>query len=468
MSGVSQPSYDALAALVVAQRGQIEVLTARIAELEAKLGSNSRNSSRPPSSDSPFVKPEPKSLRGKSGRRPGGQPGHEGRTLRQVADPDRVLVHRPGVCEGCGASLAGAGGGIEVRQVFDIPKIKVVVTEHRIVTARCGCGHDTRAQAPAQVNAPVSYGPNAAAFATYLYAGQFLSKERTAQALGELFATPVSPGTVTAMIRRAAAGVRGCGVLEVIREKLRGARVAHFDETGLRVAGKLAWVHSASNDRWSLITVHPKRGIEGMGHAGVLPCFTGVAVHDAWRAYDSFTGATHALCNAHVLRELAAAFDKAPPAEWHWARQAHDAIVALKKLVDQAKAEGRASLDPVLTARHTILIHSAAGIGANTPGQGYLAKRQRALARRLLNRKHDYQRFLDEGFAIPWDNNPAEREIRMIKLRQKISGCMRTLQGARDFTDIRSYTATAAKHGTSLIDALVTLAEGHPWLPPTS
>ena len=469
MSAVSQPSYEELAGLVVAQSERIVLLEARVAELEAKLGSNSRNSSRPPSSDSPFVKPEPKSLRGRSGRKPGGQLGHEGRTLRQVANPDKVVVHRPSACAGCGAHLgAGIERGVETRQVFDIPKIKVSVTEHRIVTVRCRCGHDTPGVAPAGVGAPACYGPNAAAFATYLYAGQFLSVKRTAQALEELFATPLSPGTVVAMTRRAAAAVRASGVLEVIREKLRGARVAHFDETGLRVAGKLAWVHSASDEHWSLITVHPKRGIEGMTHAGVLPAFTGVAVHDAWCAYDAFTGATHALCNAHVLRDLAAAFDKAPATEWHWARQAHDAIVALKKLVDQAKAEGRTSIEPTHTARHIDLIHSAAGIGANIPGHGYLAKRQRGLARRLLTRKHDYQRFLQDGFAVPWDNNAAEREIRMIKLRQKISGCMRTLQGARDFTDIRSYTATAAKHGINLIDALTTLTAGHPWQPTTS
>jgi transposase len=483
MSVAPQPSCEelgarntALAGLVAAQQeqielllGQVETLAARVADLEAQLKSNSRNSSRPPSADSPFVKPAPKSLRGKTGRKPGGQAGHRGQTLRQVADPHRRVTYRARACGRCGAAVAGAAvSRVEARQVFDIPKVEVQVTEHRILTVRCACGHETTADAPEGVNTPVAYGPNATAFAAYLYAGQFLSKQRTAQVLEELFGTPLSGATVSAMTKRCAQAVRASGVLERIRQALRAALVVNFDETGLRVAGRLHWVHSASTAAYSLITVHPRRGVEGMKHAGVLPDFHGIAVHDAWAPYDTFTQAEHALCNAHVIRELIAVFDEVPAQEWCWARQAHDALLNLKKLVDQAITEKRRSLSADQSAPHIRLLRSAAGIGAHIRGGGRLGAKHRALARRLLDRQGDYLRFLNDGFAVPWDNNAAEREIRMVKLRQKVSGSMRTLTGAHDFTDLRSYLATAAKHGIRFIDALTTLAEHQPWLPTTA
>jgi transposase len=271
-----QPSYEQLAALVVELSARLAEADARIAELEARLGKNSRNSSKPPSSDGP-AKPAPRSLRGKSGRRPGGQAGHRGRTLCQVADPDRRRRHVPRRCRGCGKGLGGAREiGLERRQVFDIPAIRVRVIEHQLIKRRCGCGTVTTADAPAGVDAPVQYGPNVAAIVIYLYVGQFLSKDRTARALAELFGTPISGGTVAAMTARAAAGLSGRGgFAEQVRVRLTEAQVAHFDETGLRVAGRLRWVHSASAGEYVLITVHDKRGVEAMNAAGVLPHFTG-------------------------------------------------------------------------------------------------------------------------------------------------------------------------------------------------
>jgi transposase len=232
-----RPSYDELAALVVALR-------AEVAELKRQLGQNSSNSSKPPSSDSPFTKPAPKSLRRRSGRKPGGQAGHPGSTLAQVSDPYETLRHEPGPCGGCGADLAGAPQvGAERRQVFDLPPIRVQVTEHQLITRRCGCGISTGATAPAGVVAPVQYGPQIAAIVLYLYVGQFLSKKRTAQALAELFGTPVSEATVAVMTRRAAAGL--VGFLDDVADRIVAAEVVGFDETGLRVAGGLAWVHCA-------------------------------------------------------------------------------------------------------------------------------------------------------------------------------------------------------------------------------
>ena len=209
------PTYDELAALVVAQAAEIARLNARIEELEARLNTNSRNSSKPPSSDG-LAKPAPKSLRRKSGRKPGGQAGHPGSTLAQVTDPDEVIRHEPGACGGCGAGLTAAPQvGVERRQVFDLPPVTVRVTEHQVVTRWCRCGQVSRGVAPDGVNAPVQYGSRITAIILYLYMGQFLSKKRTAQALSELFGTPVSEGTVAAVTRRASGGLQG--FLELVR-----------------------------------------------------------------------------------------------------------------------------------------------------------------------------------------------------------------------------------------------------------
>ncbi len=443
-------------------------LMARLAELEAVIGQNSQNSSRPPSSDSPFDKPAPKSLRKKTGRKPGGQAGHQGTTLEQVAVPDRVIRYEPAACDGCGHSLADATEvGVERRQEFDIPPVAVRVIEHRLISRRCACGTTSKGLAPAGVDAPVQYGPQITAIIVYLYVGQFLSKARTAKALAELFGTPISSGTVAAMTRRAAGGL--AGFLELVRGALATAPVVHFDETGFRVAARLHWVHSASTGKYSLITVHPKRGTEAINAAGVLPDFTGVAVHDAWAPYDTYTSATHSLCCAHVLRELAAVEELTPTGEWCWARQAADALLDLKKRVDEAIAAGTTGIDPQALAEHTHRLRSAANIGAHTTrGRATtIVKKHHALARRLLHRQADYLRFATD-FAVPSDNNAAEREIRMIKVRQKVSGGMRTLAGAEQFCSIRSYLATAAKHGVNYFTALVDLATGQPWTPATA
>jgi transposase len=229
---------------VTAQAEWIAQLEAEVAQLRRQLGQNSRNSSKPPSSDSPFSKPAPKSLRGRSGRKPGGQKGHPGSTLAQVADPDETLRHEPGPCGGCGGDLVGAPEvGAERRQVFDLPPMTVRVIEHQLIARRCACGTTTCGSAPEGVTAPVQYGLRITAIVLYLYVGQFLSKKRTAQALAELFGTPVCEGTVATMSQRAADGLDG--FLTQVADRIAESEVAGFDETGLRVAGKLHWVHCA-------------------------------------------------------------------------------------------------------------------------------------------------------------------------------------------------------------------------------
>jgi transposase len=291
-------------------------LEAQVADMAARLGQNSRNSSRPPSSDG-LAKPTPKSLRGKSGRRPGRPKGQPGATMQFSDRPDAVVRHEPACCSSCAAGLAGAPeAGVIRRQVTEVPEPRAVVTEHQMAGRRCACGTVTWADAPAGVTAPVQYGPRAAAIAAYLWHGQFLSRARTGQAMADLFGVAPSPGAIAAMARRIAGAA--APAIEAVRGALAGAGVAHFDETGFRVAGRLAWVHSASSGKYVLVTVHEKRGRDGMDAAGVLPGFTGIACHDAWAPYDCYDCGGHALCCAHVLRELTAVTDAGTDRDVTW------------------------------------------------------------------------------------------------------------------------------------------------------
>jgi transposase len=468
-----RPSYEELAAenakLRVENaelRAMLVALRDEVAGLKRQLGQNSQNSSKPPSSDSPFIKPAPKSLRRKSGRKPGGQPGHPGSTLALVDNPDERRRHEPGRCAGCGVGLAQAPEvGMERRQVFDLPPITVRVTEHQLIARRCECGATTCGTAPDGVTAPVQYGPRVTAIILYLYVGQFLSKKRTAQALAELFGTPVSEGTVAAMTRRAADGLDK--FLTQVGDRIAAAEVAGFDETGLRVAGTLHWVHCARTDKYTLITCHVRRGREGIDDAGVLGRFRGVAVHDAWAPYDTYLDADHQLCCAHVLRELQSVTDTLPPdSDWYWTTQTADALVAMQKLVSEAIAAGADAVDPDDLAEQVRRFRCAVQIGITSTAarSNKMMTKHNALARRLADRHDDYLRFTID-WRIPADNNGSERDIRMIKLRQKVSGCLRSLTGAQQFCAIRSYLSTAAKHGRNSFDTLVMLADGHPWLP---
>ncbi len=446
-------------------RAELERARERIAELEAQRRQTPRNSSKPPSGEGlGKPPPRPRSLRKKSGRKPGGQDGHEGRTLAQVARPDREVRHEPGCCGRCGRDLAGRRiTGVERRQVFDLPPVKIEVTEHQLIERQCGCGHRTKAAAPQGAEAPVQYGPRVAAIIVYLYIGQFLSKKRTAQALAELFGVPLSSGTVAGITARAAGKLDG--FLERVRENITASGVAGFDETGFRVDGRLRWVHCARTGKYTLLMVHPKRGKEAIEAMGILPSFAGIAVHDAWAPYDSYSNASHQLCCAHALRELQAVSDCAPDGQWCWATQAAEAITAIQQLISEAISQHQPA-DPAALAEQVTRYHSAAMIGASqtTARRGKLMRKHNALARRLLDRQDDYLRFTRD-FRAPPDNNGTERDIRMAKLKQKVSGCLRTIAGARQFCAIRSYLSTAAKHGLSFFDALVMLAEGQPWMP---
>ena len=326
-------------------RERLAGLESQVADLAARVKMNSQNSSKPPSSDG-LGKPAPKSLRGKSGRKPGRPKGQPGATMQLADHPDKKVRHRPARCRCCGKSLKGAPEtGMERRQVIDIPPVKPVVTEHQLLTLRCGCGEETKAQAPAGVAAPVQYGPRIMGAGVYLWHGQFLSRDRACQALSELFGCAPSPGALAAAARKTAGLL--APALKAITGRLIAAGVVHFDETGFRTAGKLAWVHSASSGKFVLVTVHAKRGKDGMDAAGVLPSFRGIAAHDAWKPYDSYDSvAGHALCNSHLLRELIAVTETGTELDQTWAQQAIDALLALKKAAEAALEAGETAVDP--------------------------------------------------------------------------------------------------------------------------
>ena len=450
-----------------ALREALAELQSQVADLAAKVKTNSRNSSRPPSSDG-LARPAPKSLRGKSGRKPGRPGGQPGVTAELTDHPDKKVRHRPATCGGCGKSLRNAlVTAVERRQVIDIPPVKAVTTEHQLLTVKCGCGCETKAQAPDGVTAPVQYGPRIMGTGIYLWHGQFLSRDRACQALSEMFGCAPSPGALAAAARKTA-GFLAPALAAIIRYLIE-AEVVHFDETGFRTAGRLAWVHSASAGKFALFTVHARRGKDGMKAAGVLPSFAGIAVHDAWAPYDTFEDvAGHALCGAHVLRELVAVTETGTGLDEMWAQQAIDALLALNEAADAARAAGQDAIDADTRTKHEDWYRKAAeaGIALNAARQGKLQQKRNALATRMKDREADYLRFARD-LRVPFTNNEAEQAIRMSKLRIKISGCMRSMTGAEEFCALRSYLATTARHGTGALDALTAAFRGHPWIPQT-
>jgi transposase len=306
----------------------------------------------------------------------------------------------------------------------------------------------------------------------YLFMGQFLSRERTAHALSDLFGAPVSPATVAAATTRAADDL--APFVSHLSTQIAAAGVAHFDETGLRCEGRLAWTHSASTELYSLLHAHPNRGKAAMDDMGVLPTFTGTAIHDAFAPYDRYPGATHSLCNSHLLRELAAVAehheqtpDTPGPDGWCWATQVTDALLTVLAATGHTKESAADGIDADVLATQTLFIRHGALIGANTTPANKVEQKHRALARRILKRTDDYLRFATD-LSVPFTNNAAEQQIRMVKTRQKISGCMRTMKGAKEFAAIRSYTATTAKHDITMLDALNRLTNHDPWHPATT
>ena len=454
--------------MVAAQSKQIELLQAEVAELRRRLGLNSSNSSKPPSSDG-LAKPAPRSLRRASGRKPGKQPGTAGAELSQVDDPDQVWTHYPDTCGGCGGRLRDAlVAGVARRQVFGLPEIHRRVSEHRIVSCRCDCGTVTTATAPPGVNAPVQYGSDVAAVVVYLAVAQHIPVARVVQIITDLLGCLVSTGWVGTALRRTAAALTGFRAR--LRDALGRATVIGFDETGARVAGQLRWIHVACTPLLTSYHLDDKRGQTAIDQHGVLPAMTAgrTAVHDGWMPYlkTCYDTVEHALCNAHHLRELTGWAEGSPEGD-AWAGPLMALLREGHTLVAEAIATGRDRLPAeVLTDLHHRWEQAIdTAYAANPPPAGKGRGKILALIDRLRGYDAEIWRFAHD-FTVPFDNNQAERDIRMIKLQPKISGGWRTEHGAHTWLRIREYISTCRKNGIHTLKALRDAITGNAWLPP--
>ena len=443
--------------LVASLMRRIEALEAENAELRRRLGLDSSNSSKPPSSDGLKKKPRVlKSLRTRSGKRSGGQKGHRGGTLRQVAEPDAIVEHAAEVCAHCRALLpADSKVAEEKRQVFDLPEKPLIVTEHRAAVHDCpACGRRTRADFPEGVVSPAQYGERVRAAAVYLNAQQLVPEERTAQVLQDLFGAAAACGaSVAAWVRRKAEALepvwRGIGACVAV------APVRCLDETGFRIAGATRWLHTASTLTHTFYRAGEPRS--------AVPEFQGgVVVHDHWRAYYALENVLHAFCNAHLLRELQAVceLDKEP-----WAEALRATLLDANAAVQAAKAQGASALPPETikafedrywaAVREGLALHRS--LPAFDPSMNPKKRKKQRPAHNLLIRFKTFKeatlRFLVD-FTVPFTNNLAEQDLRMMKVKIKISGGFRTLQGAADFASLRSVISSARKQGLDILKAL--------------
>jgi transposase len=459
-------------------------LKRRIAELEAAaVTKDSHNSSLPPALDPPAAKAanairRTRSLRRPSGRLPGAQPGHPGHARPRVEQPDQVVTHAPRECRGCGASL---GGGYvvkcESRQVIDIPPVHPWVVEHRALTKRCrSCDGLTKGRFPQGVKAAVQYGRGVRAHAVYLVNYQLLPYRRACELLADFFSRHISPGSLRQVIAECAG--RALLTEVEIKQRLRQSEVIHVDETGLRVEGAGRFVHVASTAGLTYYACDPRRGKAAMDEIGILPTFKGASVHDGWPAYRYYYQCRHALCGAHLLRELTYIEESHPHQRGQWAEPLAQLLLEMKEAVEAARGAGRSALtgqeQGEYLRRYDRLVRR--GLESNPERStrrrrvdpGARAKKERGripqsearkLVARLEQRRAEVLRFMTD-FQVPFDNNQAERDLRMVKLQQKVGGCFRSGEGAREFCRLRGVISTARKQGHGVLESIEKVLQG--------
>lgn len=451
------------------QREQIAVLVARVHELEARVAKDSHNSGKPPSSDG--LARKTRSLRKRSGKKPGGQLGHRGETLHLVATPDAVVEHRPAVCGACQQPLPEDAQVVlrERRQVWDLPPVRLRITEHQALHTQCpACQRVSVGAFPAEAPSRAQYGPRLRAFAVYLVEQQLVPYARVRMLLADLFGAHLSRGTLVQWVRQGAATL--APVEAQIKAALSQAPVLHSDETGVRRAGHLAWAHVASTHRLTHFAIHAKRGTAATDAIGILPTYTGVSVHDGWKPYQANTACRHALCNIHHLRELTFLEEQYQQA---WATDLKHLLLEMKAATELARAQERRQLAAAerdaFVARYDTLL--AVGHAANPPparGPRRRGRIKQSPARNLLERlwlgREQVLAFLDD-LTIPFDNNQAERDLRMLTVQQKVSGSFRSDTGSHAFACIRSYLSSLSKQGVALLIALESVFAGQPLYP---
>jgi len=449
-----------LQATIAEQQKTIAEFRASVTQLEARLAANSTNSNRPPSSDGlKKGPPKPRSLRRRSGKKPGGQPGHPGATPAWENNPDQIVAHAPpSLCDVCNAPLPEPSL-FASRQVFDLPEIHYVVTEHRALESQCSCGKLHRATFPGDVDAPMQYGPNAQALAVYFTQHQMLPMQRTSALINDAFGLPFSPASVQRAVVNAAE--RLAPTVDAIADALRGVPVAHADETGLRAESKLHWLHTVTTPLLTWLGCHKRRGVAAMTDQGIIPHFRGTLVHDGCESYRTFGGCLHALCNAHHLRELKAL------AEDHGQQWAEHLGTLLQEACHEVNVSSDSRLSPTRLTQFRLQYDAVLNIGEReNPVRAASRKRGRTkqsaatnLLRRLREYADDVWRFAEYP-DVPFTNNLAEQAVRMPKVKQKVSGGFRTRRGADRFCVIRSYLETMRKQGGDLLKVLTQACAG--------
>ena len=449
---------------------QVAALAGQVAELQRLRGKDSSNSSRPPSSDSPYQKkPKDRSLRGRSGRKPGKQPGAQSATLKQSDAPDHVIGCGPAACGCCGHDLADIPDAwMQKRQVFEAaPPPPPVVTEYQVLAKQCpACGETSIGLAPAGVTGRVQYGPRVHASAALAVCANYLPVARAARLVAALTGVSISAGFIAGIRGKAAA--RLGPFMDRVRELLRAAGVLYADETPARTAGHLHYVHVACTE--FLTAMHTgDRTSEAIDAGGVLPGYTGTIVRDGYKGYQHLTGALHAWCGAHSLRDLAG-LHRFDPEGQLWARAMAGLLIDANAAAAAARSSGQARLDDAqlaaIRARYRGAV--AMGITGNQAKRTQIGKDGLRLARRFRDHEDMILRFTTD-LTVGFTSNQAERDVRPVKVQMRTSGgCWRTLAGLADFAIVQSYLSTAGKWGIDALDALTQLFTGQPWLPPAT
>ena len=446
---------------------EVSQLRAEVKTLHERLAKDSHNSHQPPSSDR-FAR-QPRSLRQKSEKKPGGQAGHDGSTLAFSSSPDVIQVYAVQQCAHCQQDLTAVHARwMDRRQVVDVLPVQVQVQEHRVEHKVCPrCQSISSAAFPKEVRAPIQYGPTIGAIAVYLVEQHCLPLARACEVMEDLLGVRVSEGCVCELIARCAANLSE--VESQVKAALREAAVIHQDETGVYVAGKRVWAHVTSTATLTHYHIHPSRGQRALEAGGILPDFSGTCVHDGWGAYWRY-GCAHALCNVHLLRDLTFLAEEQG---WWWAARLKALLLDMKAAADQARAQGQRFLHPLEVvdwqAQYLCLLDEGDQAHPRATAPPHARGRiKQSPARNLLDRLRKDQQavwaFL-EDVRVPFDNNQAERDLRMLKVQQKISGCFRSWTGAHAFARIRGYVSTLRKQGLPLLEALRATLLGQPLLP---
>jgi transposase len=456
-------SQAVVMAIAVIYEAKYQKQESRIKDLEDQIAKNSKNSSKPPSSDG-LKKPSPKSLRKRSGKRSGGQKGHRGNNLKMVSKPDFEKIHKVKTCKDCKKDLSKMkASAYQTRQVFDIPRMKVQVRAHKSEIKICSCGCKNSGVFPNHVSHYVQYGPNIKTFLTYAQNYQLIPYKRTVEFISDLFDHELSEGTLYNVQQNAYNSLEDFEL--DLEASLCISDLAGFDETGMRVMEELYWLHSCSTDKSVHYHIDKKRGKEAMDKAGILPNFEGVAVHDFWKSYYKYD-CDHALCNAHLLRELVFIEEQF---EQDWAGQLIRLLIKMKddKAIKVEQQQTQFSKQEIQAYEKQYLEIITKGQKANPlpsndkenikKKKGRKAKtKPQNLLERLVNFQTDILRFIQD-FKVPFDNNFSERDLRMMKVKLKISGCFRSLSATQFFARIRGYIGSARKQGISVFDAIYSL-----------